>query len=106
MKSAPAESLLKVLIVLCLLPAATAWSAASRLEGLRMHEAPDYTRVVFDVSAPTEFSIFTLDNPRRVVVDLKNTGAKAGFDPASAAVGRDRVKSVRTSVRGIGFTIC
>lgn len=105
MKSAPAESLLKVLIVLCLLPAATAWSAASRLEGLRMHEAPDYTRVVFDVSAPTEFSIFTLDNPRRVVVDLKNTGAKAGFDPASAAVGRDRVKSVRTSVRGNGFRV-
>jgi N-acetylmuramoyl-L-alanine amidase len=91
------------LIGLLFLPGVAA--AVSRLEGLRMHEAPDYTRVVLDVSAPAQFSVFTLDNPRRVVVDLQNTQAAAGFNPVAAAVGRERVKGVRTSIRGSGFRV-
>jgi len=91
------------LIGLLLLPGLAA--AASRLEGLRMHEAPDYTRVVLDVSAPAEFSIFTLDNPHRVVVDMTNTSAAPGFNPGMVAAGRERVTGVRTSVRGSGFRV-
>jgi N-acetylmuramoyl-L-alanine amidase len=33
----------------------------------------DHTRVVFDLSAGTEHRLFTLSNPKRIVIDLKNT---------------------------------
>ncbi|MFB3107322.1 MAG: AMIN domain-containing protein, partial [Pseudomonadales bacterium] len=46
---------------------------AELLEGVRMHEAPNYTRVVFDTTGPIEYDLFVLTNPDRVVIDLKNT---------------------------------
>ena len=91
-----------LLLALLALPA---WAATSQLESLRIREAPDYTRVVLDVSAPVEFSLFTLDNPRRVVVDIANTRAVAGFDPSLSAAGRDRVKAVRAAARGDGTRV-
>lgn len=78
---------------------------AAELESLRMHEAPDYTRVVFDISAPVTYDVFTLDDPRRVVIDLEDVRAGAGFDPALVALGRERVKDVRTSTRGTGYRV-
>ena len=36
----------------------------------RLWSAPDSTRIVFDVSAPVEHSLFTLHNPDRIVIDL------------------------------------
>ena len=71
----------------------------------RLHEAPDHTRVVFDISAPVEYDIFTLENPHRVVIDLKNTIADAGFDPGLVAVGRDRVRDLRASPRDKNYRI-
>ena len=94
--------MLAVLLALLTLPA---WAATTQLESLRIREAPDYTRVVLDVSAPVEFSLFTLDNPQRVVVDIANTRAVAGFDPSLSAAGRDRVKAVRSAVRGDGTRV-
>ncbi len=79
--------------------------AVERLDGVRMHEAPDYTRVVLDVSAPVRFELFTLDNPRRVVIDLESTAPAPGLDTSFAAVGRKRVSAVRTSARGSDFRV-
>ncbi|MFT5446460.1 MAG: N-acetylmuramoyl-L-alanine amidase [Gammaproteobacteria bacterium] len=42
------------------------------IERIRAWPAPDHTRVVFDVAAPVEHSLFMLKNPDRVVVDLRN----------------------------------
>ncbi len=42
------------------------------VNGVRMWPAPDNTRLVFDVSGPTEYRLFDLENPPRVVIDLKN----------------------------------
>jgi N-acetylmuramoyl-L-alanine amidase len=83
----------------------TAVAADLALKGLRMHEAPEYTRVVFDISGAARFDLFTLDNPKRVVVDLADTRPGDGFDPAMVALGRKRVKSVRGSVRGEDYRI-
>ncbi|MEZ5525345.1 MAG: N-acetylmuramoyl-L-alanine amidase, partial [Pseudomonadales bacterium] len=44
--------------------------AAVKVEGVRVWPAPDHTRIVFDVSQPVEHSIFTLDNPGRLVIDI------------------------------------
>lgn len=42
------------------------------IERIRAWPAPDHTRVVFDVAAPIEHSLFMLKSPDRVVVDLRN----------------------------------
>jgi N-acetylmuramoyl-L-alanine amidase len=42
------------------------------IERIRAWPAPDHTRVVFDLSAPLDHTLFMLKNPDRVVVDLRN----------------------------------
>jgi N-acetylmuramoyl-L-alanine amidase len=45
-----------------------------------MWPAPDRTRIVFDVNGPLEHTLFVLNNPARVVVDLRDTALKSGID--------------------------
>ncbi len=59
------------LLILLLSPVA-AWAGGVSIENLRMWPAPDYTRLVFDLSGPLDYRLFTLKNPDRVVVDLDN----------------------------------
>jgi N-acetylmuramoyl-L-alanine amidase len=83
-----------------------AWSAeARRLEGVRMHDAPTYTRVVFDTSEVVQYELFTLSNPERVVVDLKNVAPKPGFSTAGSTQGQTRVQGLRTAVRGADYRV-
>ena len=49
------------------------------LEGIRTHDAPDHTRVVFDTNAKVGYNIFSLENPLRVVIDLRDTRPEATF---------------------------
>ena len=59
---------------LCLwLLSTSAYAGTVQVHGVRMWPAPDNTRLVFDVSAPLEHNLFTLNNPERIVIDLKNT---------------------------------
>jgi N-acetylmuramoyl-L-alanine amidase len=103
--SSHAERSLLIVLMLGLLTAPACWAAGTRLEGLRLHDAPEYTRVVLDISAPVRFELFTLDNPRRVVIDLKDTGAAPGFDASHAALDRKRVSGVRASPRGGDYRV-
>ena len=64
-----------------------------------MHEAPDSTRVVFDISAAVDYKVFTLEKPNRVVVDLTGVRAAGDFDPSVIAVGRKRVSGLRAAYR-------
>lgn len=90
------------LLVLLLL----AWPAdARRLEGVRMHDAPTYTRVVFDTSEAVKYQVFTLANPDRVVVDFKNVRPRSGLSTANATQGQSRVKGLRTAVRGEDYRV-
>ena len=76
-----------------------------QLQGVRMHDAPDYTRVVLDVSSAVRYELFTLSNPRRVVIDLKSTAAAGGFNPASTPITGTRVRSLRASPRGMDYRV-
>lgn len=61
---------------------------------VRLWEGPDSTRVVLDLSQPAGHRLFTLDNPSRVVVDVK---------PANIDLGRVRLPEgvgLVQSVRG------
>ena len=52
-------------------------AAPVHIENVRIWPAPDHTRVVFDVSGPLEHVLFSLDNPDRVVIDLRDARMKA-----------------------------
>ena len=72
--------------------------AAAEVRGLRMWPAPDNTRLVFDLSAPAEHSLFTLRNPNRIVIDLKNTKVSGALP--SATYNKSRIKGLRYAKRG------
>ena len=91
--------------LLAAVAAAQPAAESRRVEGVRMHEAPDYTRVVFDTSGPVSYELFTLDNPHRVVIDLADTAARPGFDPSMTPSGRERVTAVRAAPRGSGYRV-
>ena len=46
---------------------------AVTVQGVRMWPAPDNTRLVFDLNAPVEHTLFILESPDRIVIDLKLT---------------------------------
>ena len=71
---------------------------AADVRGLRMWPAPDNTRLVFDLNAPVEHSLFTLENPNRIVIDLKDTKVTGALP--SATYNESRIKGLRYAKRG------
>ncbi|WP_342653807.1 N-acetylmuramoyl-L-alanine amidase [Pseudomonas sp. F3-2] len=50
--------------------------AATQVRSVRLWRAPDNTRLVFDLSGPVQHSVFTLQSPDRLVIDIN--GAMLG----------------------------
>jgi len=63
-----------IIILLCLI--SQALCAKTQINDLRVWSSPDNTKAVIDLSDQVDYSLFQLDNPPRVVVDLKNTQLK------------------------------
>lgn len=53
---------------------------ATEVEDIRMWQAPDHTRLVFDLSESVSYDLFTLNNPDRIVIDLKDTQSNSPFN--------------------------
>jgi N-acetylmuramoyl-L-alanine amidase len=70
-----------------------AWGA--ELRDVRIWAGPDGTRVVFDLDAGAQHTLFTLDNPHRVVIDLAAT-RRAGV-LAAQLEGKGLVQRVRSA---------
>lgn len=51
--------------------------AAAQINSVRIWRAPDNTRLVFDLSGPVSHNVFSLDNPERIVIDVKSAELKA-----------------------------
>jgi len=68
--------LLAALLGWVLAPAA--W-AANQLQGIRIWPSPDNTRVVLDLEHAPDYSYFTLTEPDRLVIDLKQTRNQVKF---------------------------
>lgn len=60
-----------LLSLLLLISSFTAWS--NSLEGIRLSQSGIDTRLVFDLKSEVKYKTFTLENPDRLVIDLKNT---------------------------------
>ena len=72
------------------------------VERVRMHEAPEHTRVVFETSGPVRYQLLQMSDPDRVVVDLLNATLAPGLDPRRAARGHRRIANVRAARRDRG----
>ena len=70
------------------------WAVTIRDVRLGLH--PDKTRMVFDLSAGTEFRAFTLSSPWRIAIDLPDMDWRAG---AVARPAGSMVRDVRQGVR-------
>lgn len=52
---------------------------AAEVQEVRLWRAPDYTRVVFDLDRQVQYSVFVLENPNRVVIDLSGVEMKTNL---------------------------
>lgn len=93
--------ILSALILCCL----SAQLIAATIQGVRVHESPDATRIVLDTSAAVKYKYFTLDKPERVVIDLANAKLAEGLDLAKVAKDLVRIKKIRGAPRGKGFRL-
>ena len=50
--------------------------ASPTINSIRLHASPEKTRVVFDVSEPLDHTLFVLENPLRLVIDLPGSTLK------------------------------
>jgi N-acetylmuramoyl-L-alanine amidase len=74
-------------------------ASAVTVKEVRLWAGPDATRLVFDLSAPVQHTVMTLQNPDRVVIDI--SGAR--IDSARAMPeGQGFVKQLRVGPQGKG----
>jgi len=71
--------------------------SAAEIRALRLWNSPDYTRVVFDVSGPLDYKLTETTQPRRIMLDLRNSSIKKSFTVPSA---QGVLKSIRTEAQG------
>jgi N-acetylmuramoyl-L-alanine amidase len=79
-------------------------SAEAELRDVRVWASPEGTRVVFDLTHATAHSLFNLDGPDRVVIDLADT--QRARELAAALDGKGLVKRVRSGAHnGTGLRV-
>ena len=59
---------------------AIAAGSATEIQAVRVWRAPDHTRLVLDLSERADYTMFTLGNPLRIVVDIKSGKLKTDLD--------------------------
>lgn len=87
-----------IVIILLLVPAMG--QAETTVENIRLWAENDKTRIVLDLSRPTEHNIFTLNRPDRLVVDLKD--GKLSGALAQLPSGTGLIKAIRTGMQANG----
>ncbi len=81
--------------ILGLLAASAA--AAVEVHDVRLWRAPDHTRVVFDLTGPTEHKLIVLSNPSRIVLDVEDTRLKTNLSGLKLA--DTPIRQIRSGVR-------
>jgi N-acetylmuramoyl-L-alanine amidase len=76
---------------------AYAAAGAAEIKNLRIWSGPEYTRAVFDVSGPTDYKLFELAKPNRIVLDMHGSAFSQGFDAPGA---KGLLKGIRAGKQG------
>lgn len=71
--------------VLLLFASIAAGAEPVTVQNLRVWRAPDYTRLVFDVSGPLKHHLFQLSDPNRIVIDLDNARLQGALPPVDTS---------------------
>ncbi|MGA9333224.1 MAG: N-acetylmuramoyl-L-alanine amidase [Rudaea sp.] len=80
-----------------LLLGAMSIAGAGEIQGLRVSQAGDHLRAVFELSSSLDYTLFELSRPDRVVVDLRNAALAPDFAEPS---GKGLLKALRTGHHG------
>jgi N-acetylmuramoyl-L-alanine amidase len=83
-------------LILLALPAVVLAGSPTELRSIGLTPTEGGARVSLETTAVTPHSFFTLDNPYRVVIDLRNTRLAPGV---RAPEGVGAVETIRTGVR-------
>ncbi|MGI9273580.1 MAG: N-acetylmuramoyl-L-alanine amidase [Endozoicomonas sp.] len=86
-----------LLFGLSVLKAELLWAAEKLVREVRLWRSPDKTRLVFDVSGEVAHTEFTLDNPRRMVIDIRGARKRKGL--ATPNLGTSPISRIRYGVR-------
>ncbi len=73
------------------------------VDEVRTWNGPEHTRVVFDLSAPVQHNVFTLDSPHRAVIDLQGTDLPVSLVDGIRNEGP--IQKIRTGRRGDGTRV-
>lgn len=90
-KRKPMSQRLSLGLLILVLTGTSAW-AEPRVDQLRLWRSPDSTRLVFDLSEAVDHTLFELENPHRIVLDL---------DPAAMAASTDQLQLSNTPLRQV-----
>ena len=85
-------------VLVLLLASGSAAAAPAALKDIRLWASPDSTRVVLDLTAPASYTLFSLSNPDRIVVDFEQIDAD--LSALTLPEGAGVVKAVRLGERG------
>lgn len=69
----------------------------AEINSVRLWRAPDHTRLVFDISEPVDYKLFSLQNPQRLVIDI--AGSSLGADFAELELATTPIAKIRSAVR-------
>jgi N-acetylmuramoyl-L-alanine amidase len=86
-----------LLALLLMLFSAACWAQAS-ISGVRISPETDTTRLVFDSNASIDHRLFILQNPDRVVIDIRN--ASMDVDLSRLDVSRSLLSGIRSARQG------
>lgn len=78
------------LLMLALMAAQPAVADGTTVEGVRLWAGPDHTRVVLDLDSPVDHTLFTLSDPERVVIDIRDTRLAASVPEGDGLISRLR----------------
>ncbi len=68
---------------------------ATEINGIRFWQDPEKTRIVFDLDDKVDYKLFTLSNPTRLVIDVKNTTLK--MNVSTLDIPKSLVSEIRSS---------
>ena len=71
--------------------------ASAKVNNVRLWNAPDHTRFVFELSQPVEHKVMLLGAPDRLVLDIKDASRKANLDDMDFS--DSPVKNIRSATR-------
>lgn len=89
--------MLRLLFILLMALPLSAFGSVISIKSVRTWAGPDHTRVVFDLTGSVEHALFTLTEPHRVVIDLRNTSVAPQLLMAAEMQGL--VKRIRAGVQ-------